>query len=235
MNVFESVVPAEMRAKVAVRAATRKESQSIPQALLGDALALPELPGYPRPLWKTALFSVPTGLVWYGWYKFAVEEELAAYNKQHPGETKGYGGYGTLGPFVLGCALGPLADALGAPGGAAWSAVGVVWIYYTQYLLYQRVNELYSAAGQEEPLTVWWLLFPGFNLIIGVRQVHFLAKYWAEARADLGEPPLDDPLVNLFPFIGAPDFTWKTFLRTPSLWFSPLRDMKDFDVEFLKE
>jgi hypothetical protein len=85
---------------------------------------------------------------------------------------QGYGGYGTLGPFVLGCALGPLADALGAPGGAAWSAVGVIWIYYTQYLLYKRVNELYSVAGQEEPLTVWWLLFPGFNLIIGVRQVN---------------------------------------------------------------
>lgn len=65
MSVFESVVPAEMRAKVVVRPATRKVSQSIPQALLGDALALPELPGYPRPLWKTALFSVPTGLVWY--------------------------------------------------------------------------------------------------------------------------------------------------------------------------
>ena len=131
----------------------------------------------------------------YGWYKFAVEEELAAYNKEHPSEAQvatispydiaieqcnpstrcvngctpgipqcggdvldwhqGYGGYGTLGPFVLGLALGPLAEALGAPGGITWSAVGVLWIYYTQYILYERVNELYAAAGKEEPLTVW--------------------------------------------------------------------------------
>lgn len=39
----------------------------------------PEIPGIPRPVWLTILGSVPTGLVWYGYYKFSVEEELYQY------------------------------------------------------------------------------------------------------------------------------------------------------------
>jgi len=64
MNIFEAVVPAELREKVAVREAATNAASGV-QGLVNDALALPEMPGYPRPLWKTALFSVPTGLVWY--------------------------------------------------------------------------------------------------------------------------------------------------------------------------
>jgi len=233
LNVFEQVVPAGLREKVAVRHARRDGSDGVLQSqnLLADCIAGPELPGFPRPTWQVALFSVPTGLLWYGWYKFAVEEELAAYNSEHPSQTPGYGGYGTLGPFVLGLALGPLAEAVHAPGGAAWLGVGVVWIYYTQYLLYKRVNELYSETGQEEPLTVWWLVFPGFNLVVGLRQLHFLAEFWACQRGQT----LQDPLVDFFPFIGAPRYTWRKFLRSPSLWMSPLQDVKDFEYEILQE
>ena len=42
-------------------------------------ISRPEIPGIPRPVWLTILGSVPTGLVWYGYYKFSVEEELYQY------------------------------------------------------------------------------------------------------------------------------------------------------------
>ena len=35
--------------------------------------AAPETPGIPRPVWLTIAASVPTGLIWYGWYKYSVE------------------------------------------------------------------------------------------------------------------------------------------------------------------
>ena len=104
-----------------------------------------------------------------------------------------------LGPFVLGLALGPLAAALHLPGGEAWSAVGVIWIYYTQYLLYQRVNQLYKSAGMAEPLVVWWLVLPGFNLIIGLRQLHFLAAHFARERGETVPPPPPPPLTSPTP------------------------------------
>ena len=34
--------------------------------------AAPETPGIPRPVWLTIAASVPTGLIWYGWYKYSV-------------------------------------------------------------------------------------------------------------------------------------------------------------------
>ncbi|CAK0864528.1 unnamed protein product, partial [Prorocentrum cordatum] len=143
-------------------------------------------PGVPRPLWLVIAASVPTALLWYGAGQRREEMYVADVGRPgpdgEPGQAKGFGGPGTLGPFVLGLALGPLAALLGLPGGEAWSAVGFVWIYYTQYLLYARVNELYESEGLAPPLHVWWLVFPGFNLIIGLRQVHFLSKFWATQR-----------------------------------------------------
>lgn len=233
LNIFEKAVPQNLREKVAVRSFTpnsrveARTENSVFQALL----AVPELPGFPRPVWQVVAFSVPTGLLWYGWYKFAVEEELAAYEKSLGQKPMGYGGYATMGAFVGGLALGPLAEALSVPGGAAWSAIGGMWIYYTQYLLYKRVNMLYSDKGAEEPLTVWWLVFPGFNLIIGLRQLHFLAKFWAEERGE----DLQDPVADFFPFISSPDFGWKEFLRSPSLWLAPLKDVSPLEVDFLKD
>ncbi|CAK0864536.1 unnamed protein product, partial [Prorocentrum cordatum] len=113
-------------------------------------------PGVPRPLWLVIAASVPTALLWYGAGQRREEMYVADVGRPgpdgEPGQAKGFGGPGTLGPFVLGLALGPLAALLGLPGGEAWSAVGFVWIYYTQYLLYARVNELYESEGLAPPL-----------------------------------------------------------------------------------
>ena len=48
-----------------------------PKGMAGDdffsvVTAAPETPGIPRPVWLTIAASVPTGLIWYGWYKYSV-------------------------------------------------------------------------------------------------------------------------------------------------------------------
>ena len=66
--------------------------------------------------------------------------------------------------------------------------------------------------------TVWWCLpifFP-FDLIVGLRQVHYLSQYYYRIRGFY--PPPSDPVADFFPFIKAPRFTWSEFLLTPSLW-----------------
>jgi hypothetical protein len=179
----------------------------------------------PGPLWLVILASVPTGLVWYGYYKFCVEEELMERDLAQGKTPRGFGGFGTLGPFVYGILLGPLAFLLHIPGGLNWSNVGIVFIYYTQFLLYDRVNDLYREKGLEEPLPMWWTLpifFP-FDLIVGLRQVHSLSQYWYIERGV--ESPPEDPVVNFFPFIGASRFTWQEFLLTPAMWCSLLKSV----------
>jgi hypothetical protein len=45
--------------------------------------AAPGSPGFPRPLWLVLFASLPTGLLWYGYYKFAgslSEEDAFIYN-----------------------------------------------------------------------------------------------------------------------------------------------------------
>ena len=198
--------------------------------------APPGKPGVPRPLWSVVVGSIPTGLVWYGYYKFAVEEELMQLEIDAGRAPRGFGGYGTLGPFTYGLLLGPIAAILHLPGGIQWTTFAIVFIYYTQFLLYDRVNELYREEGiQEPPLTVWWCLpifFP-FNLIVGLRQVHFLSQYWYRQRG-LDEPPVD-PVAEFFPFISAEPFTWQTFLTTPSLWCVLLKNQQDIDRATLPE
>ena len=70
--------------------------------------------------------------------------------------------------------------------------------------------------------SVWWCLpifFP-FDLIVGLRQVHFLSQYhYATRFRGYMEGIPTDPVVELFPFIGKPTLTWPEFLLTPSLWF----------------
>jgi hypothetical protein len=130
--------------------------------------------------------------------------------------------------------LGPLAFIFHLPGGLQWSYLGIIFIYYTQFLLYDRVNELYREEGLEEPLPLWWTLpifFP-FDLIVGLRQVHFLSQYWYRQR---GMTPPSDPVADFFPFIGASRFTWTEFLLTPSLWFTFLDDADDIDQTRLPE
>lgn len=67
-------------------------------------IAPPELPGIPRPVWLVILGSIPTGLIWYGYYKFSIEEELYHLElESENGKVTGFGGYGTLFPFVSIC------------------------------------------------------------------------------------------------------------------------------------
>ena len=143
---------------------------------------------------------------------------------------RGFGGYGTLGPFVYGCLLGPLAFVLHLPGGLQWTNLGIAFIYYTQFLLYDRVNDLYEADGQDRPLNLWWtlpVLFP-LDLVVGLRQVHFLSQYWYRKRDRRVPPPLD-PVADFFPFIAAPKFSWQEFVLTPALWCKLLASVDPID------
>jgi hypothetical protein len=226
-NFFKEPVPAFVLEKVALRDDTRKPKQDF--GIVDLLTAPPGVPGVPRPLWLVALGSVPSGLLWYGYYKFAVEEELLALELANGKTPRGFGGFGTLGPFAYGIVLGPIAAIFHLPGGIHWATMAIVFIYYTQFLLYDRVNQLYKDEGMEEPLTVWWCLpifFP-FNVVVGVRQVHFLSQYWYRQRGV--ENPPSDPISDFFPFVKAPKFTWQQFLTTPSLWCSLLSNHDDID------
>jgi hypothetical protein len=195
--------------------------------------AAPGSPGVPRPLWLVVLASFPTGLLWYGYYKFAVEEELLQLELDASKEPRGFGGYGTLGPFTYGMLLGPIAAIFNISGGITWSTIGLAFIYYTQFLLYARVNDIYRDEGLEEPLQVWWCLpifFP-LNLIVGLRQVHYLSQYNYLKRG-VNKPP-SDAISDLFPFVKAPRFTWQELLLTPSLWCSFLADRDSIDRKTL--
>jgi hypothetical protein len=205
--------------------------------------APPEVPGIPRPVWLTILGSVPTGLVWYGYYKFSVEEELFQYElQQGEGRVTGCGGYGTLFPFVFGILIGTPLQFLHIPGGGLIVNAAALWILLGQVNLYQRVNELYNEEDtkikngdkEEPPLYAWWaLLPPPLDVVVGLRQVHFLSEYWREKR---DEPYQKDVIAEeLFPFISAPRFTLKEFFRTPSMWFWFTKEWDDFDYDFLKE
>jgi hypothetical protein len=108
--------------------------------------------------------------------------------------------------------------------------------------LYHRVNELYeeeqtkhdNGDKEDPPLHAWWaLLPPPLDVVVGLRQVHFLSEYWREKR---DEPYQKDVIAEeLFPFISAPRFTLKEFFRTPSMWFWFTKEWDDFDYDFLKE
>jgi hypothetical protein len=197
--------------------------------------AAPSIPGAPRPLWVVILGSLTTGLLWYGYYKFAVEEELLQLEIDSGKEPRGFGGYGTLGAFTCGILLGLVAEHFGFPGGIQWATLGIIFIYYTQFLLNDRVNELYRNDSLPQPLQVYWCLpifFP-FNLIVGLRQVHFLANYFYRKRGV--HPPPSDPVADFFPFIKAPQYTWQEFFLTPSLWCKWLESQPPIDRENLPD
>ena len=80
----------------------------------------------------------------------------------------------------------------------------------------------------------WWaLLPPPLDVVVGLRQVHFLARYWAARRGD--EWQRDEVAEYYFPFISAPRFTLREFFRTPSMWFWFTSDWKDFELPLLSE
>jgi len=225
---FRDPLPEQVTEKVAVSSTAASDANNVVSTILSP----PGSPGVPRPLSTVIVASIPTGLVWYGYYKFCIEEELFDIEVKAGKEPKGYGGYGTLGPFTYGLMLGPLAEILNLPGGLNWSGVGIAFIYYTQFLLYERVNSLYEEEGLEPPLTVWWcwpIFFP-FNLIVGLRQVHFLSEYFYLKQ---GNQPTIDPVSEFFPFISSKNFTWQDFVKKPSLWCSLLKDKEDIAEEDL--
>ncbi len=204
-------------------------------------IAPPELPGIPRPVWFTILGSVPTALGWYGYYKFSVEEELYQYELQNGKPVSGAGGYGTLFPFVYGIIIGFPLSLFPLPGSDFILQSAALWILLGQVNLYRRVNdlcveenELSEKLNGEPALFAWWaLLPPPLDVVVGLRQVHFLSEYWRIKRNE--EYNKDIIAEELFPFISSPRFTLKEFFRTPSKWFWFTKDWKDFDFEFLQE
>ncbi|NEP53399.1 MAG: hypothetical protein F6K65_33230 [Moorea sp. SIO3C2] len=131
--------------------------------------------GKPRPLIKVILLSLATLTLYYGWYKWIIQEELRHYNNY------GWSGNLCLLPFVLGVAVPQALWILDpdVPGWFGWfSLVGIVWIYIVQFRLYRTVNKLYRQEGMTEPLVVWWIFIPGLNLIVGLKQIHVLSQFW---------------------------------------------------------
>lgn len=237
----------------------RQGGPDSPTDIFSKLIAPPEVPGLSRPVWFTVLGSVPTALGWYGYYKFSVEEELFQHELQtnENGYVSGCGGYGTLFPFVFGILLGFPLSLLHVPGGELILQSAGLWILAGQVNLYRRVNELcfddeavrkellsgLTLPGEakennndpEPPLHAWWaLLPPPLDVVVGLRQVHFLSEYWRIVRGD----PYDKDIIaeELFPFISSKRFTLKEFVRKPSNWFWFTTNMKDFDnIDILKD
>lgn len=156
--------------------------------------------GTPRPLTRVILLSGITGLLYYGYYKWMIQDELKAYEEAQESGESVWSGAVCLVPFVLGIALPLLLSKFDpdVPSEFGWLALsGVVWIYIVQFRLYQEVNRLYAREGLKPPLVSWWIIVPGLNLIVGLRQIHFLSQYWALKRGE--DAP--DKLAEAIPFL----------------------------------
>lgn len=152
--------------------------------------------GKPRPMTRVILLSVASGLLYYGYYKWMIQDELKAYGE------KAWSGAVCLVPFVLGIAV-PLLLAAFDPDVPAWfgrfAFLGIGWIYIVQFRLYQEINRLYVAEGWSPPLVSWWIIVPGFNLLVGLRQIHFLSEYWARKSG----VPTADPVAERISVLSA--------------------------------
>ncbi len=151
--------------------------------------------GTPRPLWRVILLSLLTGLAYYGWYKWVIQDELKRYTG------KDWSGAVCLLPFGLGIAVPQLLRLYDpdVPGWFGWfSLAGIIWIYIVQFRLYCTVNALYRQADLQAPLILWWLFVPGLNLLVGLRQIHFLSQYWAMKRGETVGDPIADRLPLFF-------------------------------------
>ena len=108
--------------------------------------------------------------------------------------------------------------------------LGALWILLGQVNLYRRVNELCEESLGEPVVYAWWaLLPPPFDVIVGLRQVHFLARHWAQVR---GEPWQRDKVAeDWFPFIAhEPRFTLRGLVRQPSIWFGVTKEWDDVEL-----
>lgn len=152
--------------------------------------------GQPRPLWQVIVLSGITFLAYYGYYKWVIQDEL----RQYTG--RGWSGAVSMLPFLLGVTV-PLALARfdpDVPGWFGWfSLLGLVWIYIVQFKLYRTVNQLYREEGMQEPLAIWWMFIPGLNIVVGLRQIHFLSQFWATKR----QVAVVDPVVKAIPVLFA--------------------------------
>lgn len=179
-------------------------SRAVPRSsIFNDLLTGPSDPPKPRPLYQVILFTITTNFLWYGWYKYCIEQELRKLTGEGPG------GLGALLPFVVGVTS-PLYLPTGGPAEVGVAA-GVLWIVSVQYYLYRRINALMVAKGNSPPLTPWWIVIPGFNLVVGLRSVHFLNLAFGGERDA-------DPVVGLFPFLGKETLGLWELIVTPSLW-----------------
>eukprot|EP00930_Biecheleria_cincta_P001315 TRINITY_DN102449_c0_g1_i1.p1 TRINITY_DN102449_c0_g1~~TRINITY_DN102449_c0_g1_i1.p1 ORF type:complete len:348 (+),score=39.74 TRINITY_DN102449_c0_g1_i1:52-1044(+) len=231
---FRQLVIPQVREKVELKPAGTAGPE-----VLDKLTAAPEYPGISRPLWLVMVGSIPTVLGWYGYYKFSVEEELFQAELRAEGRVTGFGGYGTLFPFVFGLLLGIAMQFAGFDDiGSLLISAASIWILAGQVNLYRRVNELCQAqpgvSDGKPVLWEWWaLLPPPIDVIVGVRQVHFLAKAAAAARGEEWEK--DVVAEEYFPFISATRFTLKEFARSPKMWFWFTKDAKDIDIPFLRD
>ncbi|GMH82648.1 hypothetical protein TrST_g12208 [Triparma strigata] len=189
----------------------------------------PSLPPIPRPTWLVITSSVPTGLLWYGYYKFSIEEELFQLELSQTGKVSGAGGYGTLIAFSITFLLGLLLRPLSLETSNTILLSSNIYILLSQLNLYIRINELYAKKGEDEPLHAWWaLLPPPVDVVVGLRQIHFLAKYAADERDLVWEK---DPISEwMFPFISSPRFTLKEFITQPKRWFFFTSKIKDIEL-----
>ena len=86
-----------------------------------------------------------------------------------------------------------------------------------QFILYSNVNKLYTAKGYQAPLLTWGLLVPGYNFVTGIRQIHFLSKFWAIERGEEMQP---DAFCEMFPFATAPTLGVRELFTNPALWIA---------------
>ena len=93
---FRNPVPAPLRQSISIFYENDANDLD-PEDFITIMTAAPSYPGFPRPLWAVLMASLPTGLLWYAYYKFAVEEELLHIEIKQGKEPRGLGGYGTLG------------------------------------------------------------------------------------------------------------------------------------------
>lgn len=205
------------KARVNIQHRVKSTRIAVQASFTDDFFAGPSNPPRPRPLYQVVLFSLTTNLLWYGFYKYCVEEEL----RRETGE--GLGGFLALSPFMVGIC----APFYAPMDGTAQTAIAaaLIWILTIQVWLYRRVNSLAEDRLEFKPLTPWWGVIPGFNFIVGLRCIHFLSVIW-------GADPEEDVIVDWFPFLGVRDLSFWKLLSTPSLWlkfFASKSDSKGSD------
>lgn len=203
-----------IRAQVSEKPTSKpKQSSTQQNAQLNDKAPQRLTKATPRPLWRVVSFSLLSGLAYYGYYKYCIEEEL----RELTG--KGIGGLLVVSPFVIGV-TGPLwvrALNLDNQIGIGTAVAGLAWIAYWQWEFYRKVNTFYEDIGMTRPLCTHWLIVPVFNIIVGLRAIHFYSDFLQIRRGDKADA---DPLATALPFLSKPSLGIVELVTTPSLWLN---------------